>query len=214
MIKGVIFDMDGVLVDSEEFICKASIQMFAEHGVVVQPEDFVPFIGAGEDRFLGGPAEKVGFPIDIERDKARAYAIYADIVKGRLRPLDGVHEFIAKCRGRGLKLGLATSADEVKMLINLQEIGLSAHTFDAAVNGLDVVKKKPDPEIFLEAAKRLATPPEHCLVVEDAVNGVAAARAAGARCLALMTSFSQNQLARADWFANTLADAPDEALDW
>ena len=214
MIEGVIFDMDGVLVDSEEFICEAAIKMFAEHGVAVQPDDFVPFIGAGEDRYLGGPAEGVGFDIDIDRDKATTYAIYAEIVRGRLQPLDGVHAFIAKCRERGLKLGLATSADEVKMLINLREMGLSAHTFDAAVNGLDVVKKKPDPEIFLEAAKRLATPPEHCLVVEDAVNGVAAARAAGARCLALMTSFSQNQLARADWFANTLADAPDEALDW
>ena len=214
VIQSVIFDMDGVLVDSEELICEAAVQMFAEHGVAVQPEDFVPFIGAGEDRYLGGPAENVGFPIDVERDKTRTYEIYAEIIKGRLQPLDGAREFMAKCRERGLTLALATSADKVKMLVNLREIGLPPEAFDVIVNGLDVAKKKPDPAIFLEAAKRLATPIEHCLVVEDAVNGVAAARAAGARCLAVMTSFSKDQLAGADWFANTLADAPAEALDW
>jgi beta-phosphoglucomutase len=214
VIQGVIFDMDGVLVDSEEFICRAAIQMFAEHGVAVAPDDFLPFVGAGEDRYLGGPAAKAGFPIDIERDKARTYAIYAEIVKGRLEPLAGVHEFVGACRGRGLKLGLATSADEVKMLINLREIGLPPETFDAAVNGLDVEKKKPDPEIFLAAAAKMGVDIAACLVVEDAVNGVAAARGAGARCLALLTSFSQEQLAGADWFANTLADAPADALEW
>ena len=214
MIQSVIFDMDGVLVDSEELICEAAIQMFAEHGVTMQPDDFVPFIGAGEDRYLGGPAEKAGFAIDIERDKTTTYAIYAEIVRGRLQPLDGAREFMAKARERGLTLALATSADEVKMLVNLREIGLPPEAFDAIVNGLDVTRKKPDPAIFIEAAKRLGTPIAQCLVVEDAVNGVAAARAAGARCLAVMTSFSEDRLAGADWFANTLADTPDEALDW
>ncbi|MFH1730862.1 MAG: HAD-IA family hydrolase [Planctomycetota bacterium] len=214
MIKGVIFDMDGVLVDSEKFICEAAIRMFAEHGVEMQPEDFVPFIGAGEDRYISGPAEKAGFPINVARDKARLYEIYAEIVRGRLRPLDGAHEFIGRCRGRGLKVALATSADKSKMLVNLREIGVSPETFDATVNGLEVEKKKPDPEIFLAAAKKLGVPAADCLVVEDAVNGVAAAKAAGARCLALLTSFSKEELAGADWYANTLADAPDDAINW
>jgi len=214
VIQGVIFDMDGVLVDSEEFICKAAIQMFAEHGVEMKPDDFLPFVGAGENRYLGGPAEKAGFAIDIERDKARTYALYAEIVSGQLEPLDGVHEFIGRCRDRGLRLGLATSADEVKMLINLREIGVPPETFDAAVNGLDVEKKKPDPEIFLAAAAKMNVPIADCLVVEDAVNGVAAAKAAGARCLALLTSFSREELAGADWYSNTLADAPGTVLDW
>lgn len=214
MIEAVIFDMDGVLVDSEKFICEAAIRMFAEHGVEMQPEDFVPFIGAGEDRYISGPAEKAGFAIDVGRDKARLYEIYAEIVKGRLRPVDGAHEFIGRCRGRGLKVALATSADEVKMLVNLREVGVPPETFDATVNGLDVEKKKPDPEIFLVAARRLGAPAANCLVVEDAVNGVAAAKAAGARCLALLTSFSEEELAGADWYAHTLADAPDDALGW
>jgi HAD superfamily hydrolase (TIGR01509 family) len=214
MIKGVIFDMDGVIVDSERFICEAGIKMFAEHNVFVKPEDFVPFVGAGENRYLGGVAERYGFPIDIEKDKARTYEIYAEIVKGKLKPLPGVIDFIKRCRSRKLKLALATSADKVKMLVNLKEIGIPPETFDAIVNGLDVKKKKPDPEIFLSAAKKMNLFCSECLVVEDAVNGVKAAKAAGAKCLALTTSFSPEDLKSADWIASKLADAPEESIAW
>jgi HAD superfamily hydrolase (TIGR01509 family) len=206
-VHGIIFDMDGVLVDSEEYICQAAIAMFAEHGVTAGPNDFLPFVGTGEDRYLGGVAEQHGFPIDIERDKARTYEIYTDIVHGHLSPLPGVHEFMGKCRELGLKLALATSADRVKMGVNLREMGLPLDTFDALVNGLDVEHKKPAPDIFLRAAELLDLPPRDCLVVEDAVNGVAAANAAGAQCLALTTSFTETQLAGADYFAADLADA-------
>jgi len=209
MLKGIIFDMDGVLVDSEPFICEAAMRMFAERGVTVSAEDFIPFVGAGEDRYIGGVAEKHGIALDIDRDKARTYAIYAEIVRGRLEPLDGVHEFIAKARARGMKLALASSADRVKIEVNLREIGLPPETFDAVVSGLDVVNKKPDPEIFLTAGQMLGLSPDECLVVEDAVNGVAAAKTAGMRCLGLTTSFSAEELSAADWIAGTLADAPE-----
>jgi HAD superfamily hydrolase (TIGR01509 family) len=214
MLKGVIFDMDGVLVDTEEWICRAAIATFAEHGVKAGPEDFVPFVGAGEDRYLGGVAEKHGFTIDIPRDKARCYQIYAELVAGQLEPLPGVQEFFAKCRTKGLKLALATAADRVKMEVNLREIGLPLATFDAVVNALDVEKKKPDPEIFLLAAEKMNLPAANCLVVEDSVNGVTAAGAAGARCLGLTTSFEAERLAAADWIAADLSAAPAECLAW
>ncbi len=206
--------MDGVLVDSEEYICRAAVAMFAERGLAVKPEDFLPFVGAGENRYLGGVAEKYNFALDLGRDKARTYEIYAEIVGGELEPLPGVHEFIARCRERKFRLALATSADRVKMLVNLREIRLPPESFDATVNGLEVEKKKPDPEIFLAAAERLSLAPENCLVVEDSVNGVAAAKAAGARCLGLTTSFDAAELSAADWIAPTLAEAPAAALDW
>jgi len=214
MIKAVIFDMDGVLVDSEEWICRAAIATFAEHGVEARPEDFVPFVGAGENRYLGGVAEKHGFAIDIERDKARCYEIYAEMVAGKLEPLPGVHEFFAACREKGLKIALATAADRVKMEVNLREIGLPTESFDAAVNALDVEKKKPDPEIFLLAAEKMNLPAANCLVVEDSVNGVAAGKAAGAKCLGLTTSFEAERLAAADWIAADLSAAPAECLEW
>lgn len=214
VIKAVIFDMDGVLVDSEPFICEAAMKMFAERGLTVQPEDFLPFVGAGENRYVGGVAEKYNFPHDIERDKARTYAIYGEIVKGRIKPLPGVREFIARARSKGLKLAVASSADPVKIETNLREIQIPRETFDAVVSGLDVEKKKPNPDIFLHAASKLGVEPGKCLVVEDAVNGVAAAKAAGMRCLGLTTSFSPDELAGADWIVPTLAEAPMDVLDW
>jgi len=211
---GVIFDMDGVLLDSEPFICKAACMMFAEHGLGVRPEDFVPFVGAGENRYLGGVAEKYGFAIDIKRDKKRTYDIYLEIIKGQLQPLPGVHTFLERCRQDGMKIALATSADFVKAEGNMREIGVDLATFDAVITGDDVVHKKPDPEIFVSAARAVGLDPKDCLVVEDAVNGVAAARAAGARCLALTTSFTREQLSGADWYAENLAGAPASVLAW
>ena len=181
--------MDGVLVDSEKFICQAAIQMFAEQGLHVNPDDFLPFVGTGESRYLGGVAEKYSFPYDAERDKARTYNIYEELVKGKLEPLNGVIDFISNCRKNGLKLAVATSADEVKMLINLREIGIPASAFDATVNGSEVINKKPDPEIFLKAALKLNLDPAHCIVVEDAINGVKA----GQSCRLQMPR-SHNQL--------------------
>jgi beta-phosphoglucomutase len=212
--KGVIFDMDGVLVDSEPFICKAACMMFAEHGLKVQPKDFLPFVGMGENRFLGGVAEKYNFLINIERDKKRTYDIYLEIIKGNLGPLPGVHEFIAKCRTMGKKIAVASSADMRKAEGNLREIGLPFGTFDAVITAEDVVHKKPAPDIFLAAAKRLGLDPRECLVVEDAVSGVEAAKSAGAKCLAITTSFTKEKLSKADWFAENLAAAPGEVLNW
>lgn len=213
-IEAVLFDMDGVLVDSEEFIAEAGRLMFAEKGYGVKNEDFYPYRGFGENRFLGGVAEQYGIPIDIEQDKARTYEIYCDIVKGRLEPLPGSVEFVRHCREIGLKTALATSTDYIKMMANLEGIGLAHGAFDALVNGLDVERRKPYPDIYLLAAEKIGADPARCLVVEDAVAGVEAARAAGCRCLALTTSFAAEELDGADWIIPDLRSAPEEALRW
>ena len=213
--RGIVFDMDGVLCDSEPFICEAAMQMFAQrYQLVVRPEDFLPFVGAGEDRYLGGVAERYGCRWDPQEDKKRTYQIYLDIIRGRLEPLAGVAEFIAGCRRLGIRLAVATSADAVKMQGNLAEIGLPPEAFDVCVNGLEVVHKKPDPEIFLLAIHRLGLQPQQCLVVEDAPNGIRAGRAAGAMCLGLTTSFSPSELraAGAHWTAPDLAHVPVEVM--
>ena len=206
--------MDGVLVDSEEFICRAGIEMFREKGLQVNPGDFKPFTGMGENRYLGGVAEKYGFPFDVDKDKARTYEIYKKIVNGRLKALPGVYDFIKSCRERGLKMAVASSADEVKVMINLEEIELDPSLFGAIINGNHVERKKPYPDIFIRAAEELKLGSEECLVVEDAVSGVRAAKEAGSRCLALTTSFEKSRLDEADWIAADLSQAPDECLNW
>lgn len=214
MIKGVLFDMDGVLVDSEPFICKAAIMMFEEMGVSVLPEDFHPFVGMGENKYIGGVAENHGISIDIEKVKARTYEIYENIVKGNLSPLPGAHEFISICRKRGFRIALATSADRVKMEVNLKEIGLPPSAFHSIVTGLDVINKKPFPDIYLKAAEKIGLNPQECLVVEDAVSGIKAGKAAGCRCLAVTSSFGASVLFEADWICGTLLEVPEEAIKW
>jgi len=194
-IEGVLFDMDGVLADSEEFIAAAAKAMFAEtYRVTVALADFLPFVGAGEDRYLGGVAAQYGVAPDLVRDKARTYEIYAEMIQGRLKPLPGAVAFVKAVRAQGLKTALATSADKPKMVSTLAAIGLTTADFDTTINGLDVARKKPFPDIFLEAARRLGLDPQKCLVVEDAVNGVKSALAAGCRCLALSTTFLEAEL--------------------
>jgi beta-phosphoglucomutase len=215
-LRGIIFDMDGVLVDSEPFICEAAMRMFeATYGQIVKREDFAPFVGAGEDRFIGGVAEKYGITLSMPRDKFRTYEIYLDIIRGRLDPLPGAVQFVRLVKSRGLKSAVATSADRVKMEGNLREIKLSPADFDAIITGDDVAKKKPDPEIFLLAARRIDVPPAECLVIEDAPNGIRAAKAAGCRCLGLMSSFAEPTLreAGADYVARDLDNVPTEIIE-
>ena len=199
---------------SEPLLAEAAIALFAEKGQKMTADDFRPFIGMGEDRYLGGPAAAKGIPFDPVRDKARLYEIYEDVIRGRLQPLPGAREFVAACRARGLAIAVASGADWTKVIANLREIGMPVSVFDAVVDGTQVVHKKPAPDIFLEACRRLTLKPAQCLVIEDAVSGVAAARTAGMRCLGLTTSFDAGELAGADWIATDLAHAPKEALAW
>ena len=214
MIQGVIFDLDGVLADSEPFICQAAIAMFAEHGVETRPEDFLPWVGTGENSYLGNVAKQYGFDLNLERDKARTYELHAEFIAGKLRPLPGALSFISKCRNAGLIVGLATSSDRKKMNDVLQEIGLPATSFDAIVNGLDVQRPKPHPDSFLEAARRLDLPPESCLVVEDSRSGLAGGLAAGCRVLGLCTTNTAEDMKDAHWVAKDLSEATDDVLNW
>lgn len=210
-ITGIIFDMDGVLCDSEPFICEAGQKMLAErHGLEVKPEDFAPFVGTGEDSYLSGPAQKYGLQINLPADKERTYEIYLELIKGRLKPLAGVKEFINACRLKKIKMAVATSADQVKMNGNLVEIGIPPESFDAFVCGNEIKNKKPNPEIFLLAARKLRLPAENCLVIEDAPSGLKAAKSAGMRALGLTTSFKDDVLksAGAGWTAPDLAHLP------
>ncbi len=209
MINGYIFDMDGVLCDSEQFIAEAAIKMFKTcYQINVTANDFEPFIGMGEDRYLGGVAEKYGITLQPEKDKTETYRLYAEVVKGQLNALPGVEKFIRELASQKKKLAVATSADEVKMKVNLTEIGLEIDIFDALVSGLEIKNKKPAPDIFIEASKRLNVPINQCVVFEDAINGVEAAKSAGAFCVGITSSFSGDELldAGADSIIQTFFD--------
>ncbi len=197
-IRAAIFDMDGVLTDSEPLINAAAVAMFHERGIQVKPEDFIPFVGTGEDRYIGGVAETHHVPLDIPAAKKRTYEIYLSLVPQRLEAFPGAQALVQNCRANGLKVAVASSADLIKIRANLDKIGLPIPSWDAVVTGDDIVRKKPAPDLFLAAARKLQLVPEECVVIEDAVNGVQAAKAAGMRCIAVAHTFPKDRLGEAD----------------
>jgi len=205
-IRAVIFDMDGVLTDSEPLINEAAIAMFKEKGLTVQPDDFIPFVGAGEERYVGGVAEKYNFPLNPVAGKNRTYEIYFDLVPAKLESFPGVLELVETCREAGLRVAVASSADGIKVSANLQKIGLPTESWDAVVTGELVEHKKPAPDIFLLMAKTLGVAPAECVVVEDAVNGIQAAKAAGMRCVAVAHTLSSDYLKSADVVREDISD--------
>lgn len=209
-LRGILLDMDGVVVDSEPVLLEAVKRFFAERGVEVKPNDSQPFFGTGEDHLLEGVAAKHRVALDLPRDLDRLYALYLELIPGRLKALPGLFAFLAEARRRRLKVALASSAADIKVEHNLREVGLTPSNFDVIVDARDVQRKKPHPDIFLTAAQRLGLPPADCLVVEDAVAGVEAARTAGCRCLALTTTYAAERLTAANWIAPDLAHVPPE----
>lgn len=205
-IRAVIFDMDGVLADSEPLFNAAAISMFREKGLAVQPEDFLPFVGTGEDRYIGGVAEKYCFPADLPADKRRAYEIYLDLVPSRLEAFPGARDLVHACRKAGMLVAVASSADEIKVAANLRKIGLQMGFWDAVVAGEEVRNKKPAPDIFRSAARKLGVNPPECVVVEDAVSGLQAAKAAGMRCIAIAQTLPAERLREADLVRDRISD--------
>lgn len=198
-----LFDMDGVLVDSEPVITAASIAGLAEYGVHAKPDDFIPFIGAGEDRFVGGVAEKYGAVYRVEMKKT-VYEKYLEIVDKQLSVYPNTISTLNALREAGHILGLASSADKIKIDANLKAAAIDRDLFSTIIGGEDVKQKKPFPDIYLMAAERLGANPSDCIVIEDAKNGIAAAKAANMRCVAVTTSFTRKELQN---------DEPDFIID-
>jgi alpha-L-fucosidase 2 len=193
MRKAILFDMDGVLVHSEPVILEAAIMGLREYGIEAQADDFRPYIGTGENRYIGGVTEKYGVKF-IPEMKKRIYDIYDEIVKDRITVVPGAFELLDYLSAHHFRMAIVSSADRRKILSNLSAAGISDAYFEAIVSGEDVVRRKPYPDIYLEAAGKMDLKPDGCMVIEDAVNGIQSANAAGMECLALTTSFSADIL--------------------
>ena len=191
--KAILFDMDGVLIESEFLMRATAIQALADYGVQAQHEDFLEFTGMGEDRFVGGVAEKYGLKYEFAM-KERAYDYYGQRVKAEAHIPEGVKEMLETLHAKGIVLAVCSAADLRKVRYNIQAIGVDESLFTALVTGSDVARKKPFPDIYLEGARRVGMDPKDCLVVEDAVSGIQAAHAAGMDAVGIPSTFTPDQL--------------------
>ena len=191
--KAIIFDMDGVLVDSEELMCQSAIAALSEWGIQATPSDFTPFIGAGEDKFIGGVSRCHGVDYATAM-KDRAYTIYGERAASANITFKNVTETLRRIQAAGLRFGICSGADKIKVDINIRTLGLTPEFFDFIVTGRDVTHNKPDPEIYLLGLKRLGLPASDCIVIEDSLNGIRAGQRAGIRTIAVTSSFSREEI--------------------
>lgn len=205
----LIFDVDGVVADTETLNARASVLMMKQlYHVDVEPEEYREFVGTGDERYVEGVAEKHGVAIDtaaaVERRKQNFFELLG---RAPLPALPGVMTLVQAARVcADVGLAIATSGNADKQFPVIEGTGLHLDWFDAVVTGEDVTRKKPDPQIYLVTAEKLGVAPEHCVVFEDAPAGVAAAKAAGMLCVAVTSSVDRDKLSDADLIVDSLAE--------
>lgn len=205
----IIFDVDGVVADTEALNARASVMMFEElYDTQVRPEDFREFVGTGDERYVEGVAEKYGVEINTEGAVERRKENFFKLLEREPLPaMPGVLAIVQTARvSADVKLAIATSGNSDKQFPVIEGAGLRLDWFDVVVTGDDVTRKKPDPQIYEITAEKLGLPPERCVVLEDAPAGVASAKAAGAVCVAITSSVGAEKLQDADLVVDSLEE--------
>ncbi len=183
-IRALIFDMDGLLVDSEPLAAQAMTDFLARFGQSPRPEVAAKLLGRRLPEAIAIVRDAYELAPDLE-ELTRVYgAMRLAALRGNLRPMAGAREILAFGRRAGLRLALATSGMREHVDVSLAESGLCG-LFDAEVTGDQVQRGKPAPDLFLLAAQQLGVSPADCVVLEDAPLGVEAAKAAGMRVIAV-----------------------------
>lgn len=215
---GLIFDVDGVIADTEAVNAEASIKMFEELlGLKgVRREDFEAGLGRGAEAYVRAAATVHGLDLNQEQvtgaTALRQDNFMAILARRALQPFPGVLELMTEALASGtVRVAIATSSTREKSEAVLRATRVPYGRM-AYITGSDVTHKKPHPELFLMAADAIGVPPSRCVVIEDAPNGVAAAVAAGCKCIAVTNSTSASNLSGADRVTDSLADVSLEQV--
>jgi beta-phosphoglucomutase len=184
----VIFDMDGVLVDSYHAHFESWRRVAAEEGVPYTEKDFAWSFGRTSREIIKGTWRRPDYSDEeIRAIDARKEALFREIVGRDFPMMEGARELIDAVRSAGFRVAVGSSAPPENVALVLERLG-GRQLFDAVVNGMDVQRGKPDPQVFLLAAERAGAKPRDCVVVEDARPGIEAARRAGMASVALVST--------------------------
>ncbi|MGD9116643.1 MAG: HAD family phosphatase [Dehalococcoidia bacterium] len=204
-LKAVIWDMDGVLADTASFHFGAWRETFSRRGIAFSNEDFMRGFGIRNDAIIRNMLGTETTQDAIDTIAKEKEATFRRLIGGQVKPLPGVPGLLGQLHDKGIKMAIASSTvlDNIRLIVASLDI---EKYFDAVVTGHDVTRGKPHPQVFLKAAQRLETPPRNCLVFEDAVAGVQAAKRAGMRCVAVTTSHPRESLGEADLIVDSLEE--------
>lgn len=182
--NAVIFDMDGVLVDTEPIYIDINQRLYRELGIDVSPEEQLTFIGTSAARTWGILRERFSLPQPVEELIALEREAEYHELKNRtnLSPIEGITPLINGLKARSVSTALASSSPKKIIELILSKAGLESY-FDIVVSGEDLTRGKPAPDIFLIVARKLGKDPQNCIVIEDSPHGITAAKAAGMVCI-------------------------------
>ena len=194
MIQTVIFDMDGVIIDSEPVYFDIDKQMFEELNIAVSFEEHCSYVGTSSQNMWNAIITKHGIAEQPAELMRKEYSLYLEHLANAkdLQPIDGVVELINELYKNNFKLVLASSSQMASIDIVLNKFKLD-ELFIAKVSGSELAHSKPHPEIFLRSARLIKSDPSECIVIEDSKNGVTAAKAAGMKCIGFLNPNSGNQ---------------------
>lgn len=208
-VRATLWDLDGTLVDSEEFHWQSWRFAMEAEGRSVTFEQFKGSFGQRNQTILSKWLGPDATPADIERVADAKEIEYRRLAAEHgLTALPGAAEWLVRLQAAGWKQAIASSAPRLNVDAMLRALHLEGY-FDAIVSSEDVTVGKPDPQVFLVAASRLRVPTDRCIVVEDAAAGIEAARRAGMRCVGV----SRNRPLDADVFVTSLADLPEDTFE-
>lgn len=184
MFRAVIFDMDGVIIDSEPIYFKAGNKLFRFLDLDVSEQEHHSYVGISSKDMWSHIRDKYKIDLSTEELVEMEMNIYIDylLLKKDEKPIPGVVELIEDLYKNNIDLALASSSSIKSIIIVLDMFNLGKF-FKTIVNGYEVENGKPAPDIFLYAAKRLGVQPEDCIVIEDSENGIEAAKSAGMKCI-------------------------------
>jgi beta-phosphoglucomutase len=194
MIRTVIFDMDGVIIDTEPIHHHAFFTQFAELGITVSNELYASFLGSSTRNVFQQLKQTFDLPQPVDELLLRKRELFNQAFDedANLDLLPGVRALIEDIGQHGLQMVLASSASKATIARVFNRFGLGPY-FTHQVSGEDFVQSKPNPDIFLHAAALAETPVAECVVIEDSANGVAAAKAAGIYCIGYASPHSAGQ---------------------
>jgi HAD superfamily hydrolase (TIGR01509 family) len=212
-IKALLFDFDGLILETEVPAFQAWDEIFRAHGVELSRERWRDYIGREGGWFdvYAHLEELTGRPVDREALKARRTARRDELLSTQ-ELQRGVAELFAQARARGLKVGVASSSTREWVCGHLERLAFQ-NDWDAIVCRADVAKAKPAPDLYLRAVELLGVAPDEAVALEDSPNGIAAAKAAGLWCVAVPNPLTRDlDLSRADARLASLADLPLDQL--